>query len=286
MLPVIHNTSIFKPPANMLVFLGFSCFTFSQDVYLVSMENIVSFNNKLAWMAGGLIIILVCLFLLPWQNIHWGTINISPAQTVMVTGTAKTQIKNQVASFTAGVSSVDINKETAITQVNASVQKVIEAVKTFGIATADIQTANISIYQEEEPVDTSVSRRTKPGQWRVSNTITVKLRDISRASEFTDLLSSSGATNVYGPNFSIENVKNVDQQLYVEAMQDAKIKAQAMASAGNHKLGAVVSISEGGTSGIIQPFAKDAIGGLGGAAPIEPGSQDVTKSLTVIFELR
>lgn len=222
---------------------------------------------------------------LPLGNINWGTIKTMPANTIVVSGEAKSTEKNQVASFTAGVDSVNDDKDAAVNEVNEKIAALTQAVKDFGIDAADIQTQNISVYRSEEMYYADGgSQKSRPGQWRVNNSINITLRDISRANGLTNLLTDSGATNVYGPNFAMEDTQDAKNKLLSQAVEDARAKAELMIAGTGRKLGKVISISEGGVTNPIMPM-YDARG-MGGGAALEPGSSEVYASVTVVFELR
>jgi hypothetical protein len=74
--------------------------------------------------------------------------------------------------------------------------------------------------------------------------------------------------------------------LFDEAIKDAKTKAESMAKASGRKLGKVLNVTEGASSSGVYPMYDRAMGAGGVAAPIEPGSQTVSKTVTVVWELR
>lgn len=242
----------------------------------------------LVWSAVGVALFVVASNYFPvWKNINWGSLQLSPAYTITVTGEAKTQIKNQLASFSAGVSTVNDNKDTAVSEVNKKTQEIIDAAKTFGIPTEDIQTQNLSIYQNDEYYyDDQGKQKSRPGQWRVSNNIEIKLRKVDRASELADLLTGSGATNVYGPNLTIDDTGEADRDLLDKAILDAREKAGRMAQSAGKRLGDTISITEGATSQPFPMFALRGDTGGGGGAPVESGTGTVAKFVTVTFELK
>lgn len=224
-------------------------------------------------------------YFIPWQTISWGSVAVSPAPMITVTGTAQTQQKTQVATFVAGVTSVNDNKDTAVNEVNDKVTTIIESVKEFGIEAKDIQTQNLNVYQMEESYYDEGRQKTRQGQWRVSNDVSIKLRDVDRASELAGILTKGGATNVYGPNFALDDTKEAEADLLQQAIEDARKKAEIMAAGSGRTLGKVISVTEGGGSGPIVPMFAREMGG-GGGAPTEPGSGTVSSSVTVTFELR
>lgn len=225
---------------------------------------------------GGIVLLLVIIYGAPRMN--WGRITMQPGEMVTVTGEAKSVQRNQIANFSAGVQAMNLKKEAAVSEVNDKITKLIAEVKDFGIKAEDIQTQNVSIYQDQY---------TFKGQWVVNNSIQITLRDIARAGALTDLLNSSGATNINGPNFRMDDTAKAETDLIEAAMKDARTKAERIAKASGRKLGKVMTVNENG-GGQVYPImwaAKDS-SGLGGGAPVEPGSTTVMKSITVVFELR
>lgn len=231
-----------------------------------------------------LIVVLVVVGAVALPKMNWGRVTMQPGEVVTVTGEAKKMEKNQMASFTAGVESVNDKKEDAVKEVNDKVTALIDAVKGFGIKTEDIKTQNTSVYQSEEMYWDNGVQKSRKGQWRVSNSIEIVLREVEKTSALTDLLNASGANNVYGPNFQMDNSNKVETELFDEAIKNAREKAEAIAKASGRSLGKVMSVNEGGLISNFPVYAaKD---GMGGGSPIEPGSSTISKSVIVVFELK
>lgn len=234
-----------------------------------------------------LVILFLALFFLPIRKIEWGKIRWLQPETVTVTGEARSVKKNQIASFNAGVDSVQSDKDKAIKEVDTKVADLIKAVKNFGIDEKDIKTQNLSIYQQDESFYEDGVQRNRKGQWRVNNSIEIKLINVDKASELATLLTSSGATNVYGPNFTFEDTSEAEKDLFKAALDDAKQKADMLAKASGREIGKVVNIVEGGNYSNSPIYTAKVMDGMGGGgAPIEVGSGTVSQSLTVVFELK
>jgi len=231
------------------------------------------------------ILLVVAAFVLPWKNINWGKISTSPVQMVTVSGEAKTQQKNQIASFTAGVSSIKDKKDEAVAEVNGKVAALIEAAKNFGISSGDIKTQSLNIYQNQESYYDNGVQKYRPGQWNVNNSIEITLRDVNKASGLADVLTSSGANNVYGPSLRFDDTSEAEKGLFDAAMKDAKSKAEIIAKSSGRKLGKVLNVVEGAGGGNSYPMLSLKDGAGGGGAPIEPGSGTVSKTVMVSFEL-
>jgi hypothetical protein len=231
-------------------------------------------------------LLLTAAYFFPWRNIRWGSVELAPPKLITVTGEATERQQNQIAQFTAGVSAVNDNKDRAVAEVNDAMNKLVAQIKEFGIEDKDIQTQNLSIFQGEETFYAEGQPKQRPGQWRVNNSVTITLRDITKAEALTKLLSDSGANNVYGPNFMVDTEQRPQDALLAQAIEDAKKKAEVMAAASGGALGAIISVSEGITPGFIGPvFTARLESGGGGAGPLEQGSSLVTKTVTVTFAL-
>ena len=226
------------------------------------------------------VLVLLAVYVLPLNRINWGKISTAPVETVTVSGEAKTTVKNQLASFSAGVAAQNIDKNKAISEVNSKMDILIKSVKDFGIKPEDIQTQNISYYQNPKG-------SFNPGQWQVNNSVEITLRNIEQTQQLADLLNASGATNVYGPNFRLDDTNTAEMGLYEAAMKDAKAKAEAIARAAGRTLGKVVIVNDNGISQNYPILMSAKAVGIGGgpSTPVEAGSQTVTKNLTVSFEL-
>lgn len=229
------------------------------------------------------VILLIGVFLIPWRFVNWGKLELLPASTITVSGEARLEEKSQIAAFTAGVTAINDDKETAVSEVNQIISEIISAVKTFGIAEEDIQTSNLSVHQIQESLIEDGARRVRLGQWRANNTIEVTLRDVGKTSALADLLNESGATNVYGPNFSLDDTQESEVILLEEAIDNAREKAEKISESSGRKLGKIVTVIEGvqQASGIFKGLEM-----ASGGTPVEPGTETVYKTVTVTFELR
>ena len=242
-------------------------------------------------MNKNLLIIVVAFVLLvlfdPFGVKNLGSLQLKQQNTVTVVGEAITDVANEVATFDVGVSVTYDEKEKAVIEVNQTINKIVADVKAFGILPADLKTSNISIYRNQDYyTDENGAQKSRPGQWSVSNSVQVKLKDVSKADAFSDLLFSTGATNVYGPNFAVDETDDSKKDLYVKALENAKQKAGILAVGSGKKLGKVVSITMGNVAQINPMyFSKmDGIGG-GSGAELEQGTSSVSVSMTVVYEL-
>ena len=222
------------------------------------------------------LILLAGLWVTPWSR---------PRAMITVTGEAQQQIDNQIARFNVSVSQTDKTKQTAVEAVNVEMDKIIKAVKAFGIESNDLTTQNVSVYEVDIPEAEILIYPPRPRsgekEWQASNSLEIVLRDVDKASTLTDLLQGFKLAQVFGPSFSLEDYSQVSADLLTQAVKDAKEKAEKIAQASGRKLGKVLTVSEGG-NGQPWPVREMAVT----SAPVEPGSSQTSKTVTVVFELR
>src|SRR5690606_28566066 len=102
-------------------------------------------------------------------------------------------------------------------------------IKALGIAERDIQTSGISLGAQYD-YDQENRRQVFRG-YQVSNRVSVKLREVPRTGEVLDALVAAGATDLSGPDFSIEDDTGARAQARKAAMESAQAQALEYARA-------------------------------------------------------
>jgi uncharacterized protein YggE len=121
----------------------------------------------------------------------------------------------------------------------------------------------------------------------VTNSVTAVMRDLGHAGAQLDAAASSGgdAVRIGGMSLSIGDPTSMSDKARLAAINNARVKAGAMANAAGAHLGTVRTITE---SAAYQPqplYAGDSFAGARAAVPIEPGRQQVQVHVTVVFDL-
>ncbi len=208
-------------------------------------------------------------------------------QTVTVLGQSTTKINNQIATFSATVTSTDKDKQTAVTKTSDMSNSIVDAVKKFGIPENDILTTNLNVYQNQEPVMEKGVQVYRPTDWTASYTINVTLRDLTKSTDLTSLLANFDGVSLYGPNLQIDETMIDEGKLLQSAIDNARAKAQKMALESGKHLGDVITMSEvtDSSTSLNYTLKGDAIGGGGGGLPIQPGVTETQKSVIVTYKL-
>jgi uncharacterized protein YggE len=202
-----------------------------------------------------------------------------PIRSITVNGSASVTAVPDLATFSFGVDARGETASGALAAASAAVRKVTDAVKRAGVDGKDVQTQSISL-----STLTSSDGRHIEG-YAANASISVRARDLDRAGGLVDAAVAAGANSVYGPSLDRSDADELANQALADAVDDARRKAEALAEAAGGSLGRVISVSEAGASAPPMPYAARE-SALAADVPIEPGTQEIQASVTVVFELR
>ena len=227
---------------------------------------------------------------------------------VAVRGKGEVSRKPDIARATMGIAVAAPTVAEASRMANQQMTNLIAAIKKEGVADKDIQTANFSInFERMEPPHvmappvmapgarpgSSASPAVAPtpparaGQYRVSNTVRVTIRDLEKAGRLLDAAVAAGANEVWGISFEIDKPETLEAEAREKAAQDARARAEALAKTQGRTLGDVVSVSEN-ISGGERPMPYMAAKSAEMASfdtPIAPGEVAVSMQLEVVYRL-
>jgi len=211
-----------------------------------------------------------------------------------VSGDGKSVGVPDVAQFTFSViteGGKDIGK---LQQENSEKINAINAfAKEQGIGDKDIRTQSYNIdprYQYFScPTNGGACPPAEIVGYTISQSVQVKIRDFTKIGVLLSGMVQKGANSVSQLTFAIDDPTSVQNDARAEAIVKARQKAEGLAMAGGFRLGKLLSIEESSsTPPYPYPMYERAIGmGGGGVAPsIEPGSQEVSVSVTLRYEMR
>lgn len=206
-------------------------------------------------------------------------------KTITVVGEGKVKIKPNIARANIGVEVLRPTVEEASAANKELIEAVINALTEAGIDKADIQTSGFSVYAERFGQDGPLPD--DKVNYRVSNNVAVTIRDLDSVGEVLDAAMKSGANNIYGIEFSLEDNRATKAEARKAAVEDAKAKAEELALLNGVNVGDVLNVSE--VIGGATPFANysqttNAYGG-GGGQPIQPGELEINAQLQISYEI-
>jgi uncharacterized protein YggE len=193
-------------------------------------------------------------------------------------GTGSVDLHPDTATISLTTVSDDSSSQAALAATSQKMRAVIDALKALtavSIADDDLQTGDISSYQDWD----------SPRTWHSSQTLTVTLHDVSQAGAVISAGNQAGADQVSGPSFSAKDQKEAYRTALRAALADARQKADVIAQAMGGNVAGVLSVSED-NQGSPQPIY--AMAKAGGAAdsstpPIQQGTLNVSAGVTVVF---
>ncbi len=200
---------------------------------------------------------------------------------ISITGTASIDATPDLATVNAGVESTAPTARDALTANSRKMNAVFDAIKALGIEDRDVGTSNFNISQHwRHGPDGS-----KPDGYRVSNQVSLRLRDVSRVGEVLDALTTAGVNQAGNIRFEVENADTLLDDARAEAVAKARKRAELYAAAAGVSLGKVMSISEGGFRPGPQPQYAAMEARMASAPPIAPGEQKLSVSVTLTWAL-
>jgi uncharacterized protein len=200
------------------------------------------------------------------------------ATRITVTGTGTvTGVPNQLV-LSMGVQVNGGTIGSALSQSNAAVGRVTQALRARGVAAADIQTSDFSIWPNYR------GNSQVPSSYSVSESLTATLDRLGNAGSQIEAAIHAGGNVVTVSNVSL-NLTDTGSLLAAaraSAVRDARAKAAQFAQAMGEPLGEVISISPDQTSQV-EPEFNAAVGSAAKSVPVSPGSQQVSVSITVVY---
>jgi len=209
-----------------------------------------------------------------------------PADGTLLSVSASADVKRapDVATVSAGVVTQAADANAAMRANAEQMQKVMAAIRAAGIADKDIQTSGINLnpnykYAENQPPTIT--------GYQASNNVNLKVRDLGKLGKVLDALVASGANQVNGPSFEIDQPDAVQDEARRAALGKAQARAQMYAKSLGLQVRRIVSISEGGgfSPPMPMPMVRMAAMDKSAGTEVSPGENTVSASIDVVFEL-
>jgi uncharacterized protein YggE len=201
------------------------------------------------------------------------------ARTITVVGTGEVRGTPDVADLVLGVSGRGASASDVLQTIGDRAQQVIDVLHDAGVTDDDIQTNGLSV----QPVLDDHNRVTG---YEATNTVTARIRDLTKAGAIVDAAATKAGDNirVQGITFSIDDDSKLLASARAKATKRARAQAEQLAGGAGVEVGDVRSITEA-TNTMPVAYAADALGQAAGT-PIQPGSETLSVSATVVFNLR
>ena len=207
-------------------------------------------------------------------------------RTLSVSGNGTVYLTPDIAYIYVGVHTEDPVIATAVNNNNTQTQALVDALKNAGIASADIQTSNFSVYTSSQY--DKVTGATTGSSYAVDNTVYITVRDLSKLGSLLNTAVGAGANNINSITFDVADKTAAMAQARTKAMANATSLASELAQTAKVSLGEIQAVTYSDNSPL--PYAYG-MGGGGAAAPnasvpIQPGLTQITVTVSVTYTLK
>lgn len=200
--------------------------------------------------------------------------------TLTVTGEGARNVAPDMAVVTLGVTERAARASDAMSAASSTAEAIIQRLGAAGIAPADMQTTDLSLYPVRE---NDMTGQAQFEGFEASNQLTVQVRDLETLGPVLQAVLEDGANRLSSLSFTLQDPRPVMNEARRAAVEDARAKAQLYADAAGIALGSIRSISEP-TDRDDSPRPMMAMEAARGV-PVQAGSTEITARVTITWEL-
>jgi len=164
------------------------------------------------------------------------------SRSITVTGQGEAAGPPDRATINAGVQTLAPTVLESAQQNQATIERIMQALREEGIEALDIQTADYSVWPEQQHDPRGSGEVTISG-YRVNNTVRITVKNIDRLGQVLAAVTDAGANAIHGIGFSVADTAALEAEARAAAMADAHTRAAALAELAGVELGDVQSIS-------------------------------------------
>lgn len=211
--------------------------------------------------------------------------------TLTVSGTGESSAAPDRAVVRLGAVGENAEAGAAQDQVNRIMQQVLEAVGQLGVPERSVQTEDLSltpVYSDFRPRPNQEPEQPRITGYRASSVISIELDDLTQIGDVVDAGIKAGANQLQGVFFQLRDSAAARSSALAAAVEDARMRADAIAGAMNMELDGVREIYTGDTfqrppmplQGARFDMAEMA------STPVMPGQVELSANVTISWFLR
>ena len=210
-------------------------------------------------------------------------------RSISVTGEAKEEVAPDQAILSGQLVSKEKTLKAAKEENDKQADKVANIAKQYEIPRDKISASNV--YITPEYVWNQPKNKQEQVGYIVSRNLSITMDKLAIHEVVLSALVEAGIDQINNVSFSIAKPEERQDVLRIKAVQNARIKAKALAEAAGAKLGRVISITtQGASPPMPMPMIARASMAAEGAdkmsvAPSMPGTNTLAESVAVVFEL-
>lgn len=213
-----------------------------------------------------------------------------PTPSILVNGTGEVRIAPDEAVVQLGVVAQETSAREAQSEASRIAGAILSAVAELGVEREAIQTSQLyltPVYEQGGPRQ-QVPTEPRIIAYRASNTVSIRLEDLTKIGPVIDAGIDAGSNQVEGVSFQLRNDRRARQEAMRRAVAEARGKAQAMAEALEVSLGPILDAQEGGYSIDRPQFAQTRMMAMESSmadTPVAAGQVTVSASVTLRYRI-
>ena len=250
-------------------------------VFFLCMSFFFQFDSAIAQNSTGNVLV----------NSSSHTTNVN--STVYTTGSAITRLAPDRVVISVGAETTDKTANDALSLNSGLMNNITSELRNHGLRPNETRTSSFNIFPLYNYTESGT--RLNVSGFTVTNTVQIESSNLNNVSQWIDTAVASGANSINSIDFSVseKRLEDTRSKLITDAIDNAKQKAEAAASAVQLKVIGVKSIIVDGATTVPplppQPFFREDAVAQGGTAssstPIMAGEQEVSVSISCIFTM-
>jgi uncharacterized protein YggE len=196
---------------------------------------------------------------------------------IEVTGMAKIMVMPNMATVSFAVETSATTAKQAAGENAEKTDKLLNALREITAKEVKIKTSGFNltpIYDKDN--------RLRPKGYRARNSVILETKSIDKLGTFIDEASRGGVSRIGSLTFSTDRDKELRKQAAVQAVQQAKKIAEALAKAAGLTIKKIMKLSYS-PGGPVRPYRMEAVAAAA-RTPIEVGEMSIEESVHVVFE--
>jgi len=209
----------------------------------------------------------------------------APVRSLTSSGQGEVYLTPDLAYVYVGVRADADDVSTALNNNNVQSNAVAQAVKDLGVEAKDVQTTSFNVYpMQDYGPDGTISRK----YFVVENTIYITVRDLSKLGTLLDAVVKSGANNINGISFDVQNKEAALAEARDKAIANAKSEAESIAAASGVKLGDLqsVSVNTDNTPSAVYDMKGGGMNAANASVPVSAGQLVITAYANMVYEIK
>lgn len=167
---------------------------------------------------------------------------------VQVTGDRSIQVEPDEAMVRIGIESEATNARQAQLETNRIGGAILAAISELGVDSRAVQTAQLSLWPvyESRPPESHGEHRPRIVAYRATNTVSVRLDDLTLIGPVVDAAIGAGANRIQGLDLGLRDDTAARRRALAAAVEEARGKAETIAEALGVRLGPVLEANDQG----------------------------------------